>query len=212
MARRGGNSEKGARLRLVNNEAQNLEPDEVLAVRARDERAAFGILYERHVRRIYNYVYYRTGAVADAEDLTARTFFQAMNNLHRYQVQGVPFSAWLFRIAHNLVANWHRDSSRHRAAPIEDLVELPADDEGPPDRAEAKEEREELHEAVRRLQSDRQQLLILKFVEQLSNEEIATIMGRSEGAIKALLHRTVRSLREDLLQTKNRGRAKGEGP
>lgn len=195
----------------MNSESENLEPDEVLAVRARDEREAFGILYERHVRRIYNYVYYRTGSVADAEDLTARTFFQAMNNLHRYQVQGVPFSAWLFRIAHNLVANWHRDSSRHRAASTDDLVELPSDGEGPSDRAEASEERDELHEAVRRLQADRQQLLILKFVEQLSNEEIATIMGRSEGAIKALLHRTVRSLREDLLQTKNRGRAKGEG-
>jgi RNA polymerase sigma-70 factor (ECF subfamily) len=115
----------------------------------------------------------------------------------------------LFRIAHNLVANWHRDSGRHRAAPIDDLVELPAESEGPHDRAEADEERTELHRAVRRLQPDRQQLLILKFVEQLSNEEIATIMGRSEGAIKALLHRTVRSLREDLLQSKTRARGKG---
>ena len=61
----------------------NSEPDEILAVEARDNREAFGVLYERHVRRIYNYVYYRTGNAADAEDLTSRTFFQAMNNLHR---------------------------------------------------------------------------------------------------------------------------------
>lgn len=208
---RGRIPEKGARLRLVYTEPVNTEPDEVLAVRARDDRDAFGVLYERHVRRIYNYVYYRTGSVADAEDLTARTFFQAMNNLHRYQVQGVPFSAWLFRIAHNLVANWHRDTGRHRASPIDDLVDLPTEHEGPLAVAEATEERRELHEAVRRLQSDRQQLLILKFVEQLSNEEIASIMGRSEGAIKALLHRTVKSLRDDLLQAKNRGRGKGDG-
>src|SRR5204862_57516 len=73
---------KGARRRLVNTQPVHTEPDEVLAIRARDDREAFGVLYERHVRKIYNYVYYRTGVVADAEDLTARTFFQAMSNLH----------------------------------------------------------------------------------------------------------------------------------
>jgi RNA polymerase sigma-70 factor (ECF subfamily) len=185
----------------------NTEPDEVLAIRAREDREAFGILYERHVRRIYNYVYYRTGSVADAEDLTARTFFQAMNNLHRYRVQGVPFSAWLFRIAHNLVANWHRDSGRRRAASTDGLVEVAGDD-NPHEVAEASEERAELHAAVRRLAADRQHLLILKFSEQLSNEQIATIMGRSEGAIKALLHRTIKGLRDDLVRAKQRGATK----
>lgn len=182
------------------------DPDEVLALRARDNREAFGVLYERHLRRIYNYMYYRTGSVADAEDLTARTFFQALNNLHRYQVQGVPFSAWLFRIAHNLVANWHRDTSRHRTTSTDGLIEIPSEGVSPDDSAAMAEERRELHAMLRRLPSDRQQLLILKFVEQLSNEEIAIIMGRSEGAIKALLHRTIKGLREETL------RAKREGP
>ena len=195
---------EGARLPV-----ENHEPDEVLAVRARDDREAFGILYQRHVRRIHNYIYYRTGSVADAEDLTARTFFQAMNNLHRYQVQGVPFSAWLFRIAHNLVANWHRDTGRHRASSTDDVVGVPTGASGPDEFAEAGEEKRELHAAVRRLASDRQQLLILKFSEQLSNEEIATIMGRSEGAIKALLHRTIKSLRDELLRAKLQGKPKG---
>jgi RNA polymerase sigma-70 factor (ECF subfamily) len=185
------------------------EPDEVLAVRARDNREAFGILYERHLRRIYNYVYYRTGSAADAEDLTSRTFFQAMNNLHRYQVQAVPFSAWLFRIAHNLVANWHRDTGRHRATSTDAIYALPSDDDGPDDVAEASEERRELHQAVRDLAADRQQLLLLKFSEGLSNDEIAKIMGRSEGAIKALLHRTVVGLRDDLMRVKRDNQAKG---
>ncbi|HLG51362.1 MAG TPA: sigma-70 family RNA polymerase sigma factor [Chloroflexota bacterium] len=191
---------KGARLRVVNG-----EPDEVLAIRARTDREAFGILYERHVRRVYNYMYYRTGSVADAEDLTARTFFQALNNMHRYQVQGVPFSAWLFRIAHNLVANWHRDTGRHHTISTDGIVDLPTDADGPHDTAEMEEERRELHAALRRLPADRQQLLILKYVEQLSTEEIAVIMGRSEGAIKALLHRTIKSLREELSRTKRGG-------
>jgi len=188
---------------------ENSEPDEVLALRARDERELFGVLYGRHVKRIYNYVYYRTGSVADAEDLTARTFFQAMNNLHRYKVQGVPFSAWLFRIAHNLVANWHRDSHRHRSTSTDGLLDVASEDGGPENAAEALEERAELHRAILRLASDRQQLLILKFSEQLSNEQIATIMGRTEGAIKALLHRTVKGLREDMVRRKSEGRTKG---
>src|SRR5579883_726330 len=191
---------KGARLRVVNG-----EPDEVLAIRARHDRDAFGVLYERHLRRIYNYMYYRTGSVADAEDLTARTFFQALSNLHRYQVQGVPFSAWLFRIAHNLVANWHRDTSRHHATSTDGIADVVADGKSPYDSAESAEERRELHEVVRRLAPDRQQLLILKYVEQMSTEEIATVMGRSEGAIKALLHRTIKSLREELSRTKRGG-------
>lgn len=176
----------------------NEEPDEVLAVRARGDREAFGILYERHVRRIYNYVYYRTGSAADAEDLTARTFFQALSNLHRYQVQGVPFSAWLFRIAHNLVANWHRDTGRHHAVSTDGIIEVIADGQTPHESAESAEERYELHGVVRRLPADRQQLLILKYVQQMSTEEIATVMGRSEGAVKALLHRTIKSLRDEL--------------
>lgn len=184
----------------------NGEPDEVLAVRARSDREVFGILYERHVRRIYNYVYYRTGSTADAEDLTARTFFQALNNLHRYQVQGVPFSAWLFRIAHNLVANWHRDTGRHRATSTDGIVEVASDGITPHQSAEAAEEQRELHRTIRRLAPDRQQLLVLKYVEQMSTEEIAQVMGRSEGAVKALLHRTIKSLRDEMSRS-NRGEA-----
>ena len=187
----------------------NSEPDEILAVEARDNREAFGVLYERHVRRIYNYVYYRTGNAADAEDLTSRTFFQAMNNLHRYQVQAVPFSAWLYRIAHNLVANWHRDTGRHRAASTDVLLGIASDDAEPQDTAEIGEERRELHQAIRNLAADRQQLLLLKYSEELSNDEIATIMGRTEGAIKALLHRTVKGLRDDLMQSKQDSSTKG---
>jgi RNA polymerase sigma-70 factor (ECF subfamily) len=195
---------KGARLSVLNS-----EPDEILAVEARDNREAFGVLYERHVRRIYNYVYYRTGSAADAEDLTSRTFFQAMNNLHRYQVQAVPFSAWLYRIAHNLVANWHRDTGRHRAASTDVLLGIASDDAEPQDTAEIGEERRELHQAIRNLAADRQQLLLLKYSEELSNDEIATIMGRTEGAIKALLHRTVKGLRDDLMRSKQDSSTKG---
>jgi RNA polymerase sigma-70 factor (ECF subfamily) len=113
----------------------------------------------------------------------------------------VPFSAWLFRIAHNLVVNWYRDNKRRRtiALDIAEPMLEPAPEE--PNRiAEQNEERTMLMSAVRRLSDDRQRLLVLKFASDLSNAEIGAIMGRSEGAIKALLHRTMESLRRMLCE------------
>ena len=89
------------------------------------DRDAFGLLYERYIDRIFNYVYYRTGNLHDAEDLTARVFQRAMNHIQNYTDRGVPFSAWLYRIAHNLVANWHRDRSREQEIPLDDVPVLP---------------------------------------------------------------------------------------
>lgn len=82
-----------------------------LIERAKVNKEAFGELYAKYVDRIENYVYYRVGNREDAEDLTARIFERAMKHIPRYQDQGVPFSAWLYRIARNLVANWHRDKA-----------------------------------------------------------------------------------------------------
>ncbi|MBI2954818.1 MAG: sigma-70 family RNA polymerase sigma factor, partial [Chloroflexi bacterium] len=136
------------------------------------------------------------------EDLTEKTFFQALANLQRYRIQSVPFTAWLYRIAHNLVANWHRDTSRHPSVQIDGLVELKDPTDDPVVAAESKEEKDELHGVIARLPADRQQLLILKFVEQMANAEIAQVMGRTEGAIKALLHRTLESLKNELVRSK----------
>src|SRR5919199_2740332 len=96
-------------------------PDDELAERAKTESDAFGVLYDRHVKRIYNYVYYRVGRSQEAEDLTERVFMQALENLPRFEFRGAPFSAWLFRIAHNLVANWHRDVGRHPTAELAEV-------------------------------------------------------------------------------------------
>jgi RNA polymerase sigma-70 factor (ECF subfamily) len=175
--------------------------ESLLIQRAKSDKEAFGQLYERYVERIYKYVYYRTGNVADAEDLTARIFERAMNHIGNYQDKGVPFSAWLYRIAHNLVANWHRDRSRRTFLALEDVSQWTMTDHGPEFAAQLMEDREALREAIGRLPADRQELLMLKFVERLSNAEIGEIMGRSEGAIKSLYHRTLLTLREDMVGT-----------
>lgn len=173
--------------------------EETLVERAKEDPAAFGVLYEKHVRKIYSYIYRRTSNHHDAEDLTSRTFHRALANINRYESRGLPFSAWLYRIAHNLVANWLRDRSRHEVISLDRLASTHRRSESAPeDQAEANEEREALLEAIRRLPADRQQLLILKLMEGMSNAEIGQVMGRSVGAIKSLYYRTLIALREDL--------------
>ena len=172
--------------------------DAELVELAKTDQDAFGELYERYVGKIYNYIYYRTSNQHDAEDLTARVFFRAMAHIKNYTDRGVPFQAWLYRIAHNLVANWHRDRSRRKIIPLDEFVASTLRSEAPDRAAEDQEEREVLLAAMRRLPADRQQLLVLKFVEHLSNAEIGAVMDRTEGAIKSLYHRTLIALRDDL--------------
>jgi RNA polymerase sigma-70 factor (ECF subfamily) len=174
--------------------------ERALIERAKREPDAFGELYERYLGKIYSYVYYRTGNEHDAEDLTARVFFRALKRLPSYTDRGLPFSAWLYRIAHNLVANWHRDQSRRKIVPLDEFVVDGLQSEAPEYAAENREEQKLLLDTIRRLPADRQQLLILKFIEHLSNAEIGAMMNRSEGAIKSLYHRTLLSLRDDLEQ------------
>lgn len=172
--------------------------EDILASASQGDRDAFGQLYERYVERIFNYVYYRTGNTHDAEDLTARVFQRAMNHIKNYTDRGVPFSAWLYRIAHNLVANWHRDRSRKQEIPLDDLPILPSKGDHPEKNLVRSQEQDTLLRMIRKLPGERQNLLILKFVENMSNAEIGQIMGRSEGAVKSLYHRTLLVLRDQL--------------
>ena len=172
--------------------------DEIALTQAAEgDREAFGLLYQRYVSRIYNYIYYRTGNIYDAEDLTAKVFFRAMRHIPNYKNRGLPFSAWLYRIAHNLVANWHRDSSRRKEIPLEDTI-IEKNPIGYPEQELVQlEDRNNLLHLLRGLPPERQQLIILKFVEQFSNAEIGKIMGKTEGAVKSLYHRTLLSLRDE---------------
>jgi RNA polymerase sigma-70 factor (ECF subfamily) len=174
-----------------------------LVEQAKQDREAFGKLYELHIDRIYNYVYYRVGNSHDAEDLTARVFFRAIQHIHNYQDQGVPFSAWLYRIARNMLANWYRDNSKRQMISLDSIGQQHFVD-SPEFETELQEDRVALLAAILRLPADRQELLILKYVEHLPNAEIGLIMERSEGAIKSLYHRTMLSLRDDLLETARR--------
>lgn len=180
----------------VSPEAQATEAD--LVNRARQDPTAFGALYERYVDRIYAYIYHRVNNVHEAEDLTARTFYRALDNLDRYEDRGAPFAAWLFRIAHNLVANWYRDRSRWRFLALDNLWGHSSEGDSPEQVAEQSETQAALWSAINRLPEERRKLLQFKFGEQMSNLEIGELLNKSESAIKSLYFRTLAALRQDL--------------
>src|SRR6476620_9373010 len=154
-------------MKLFRRKQQDLStlPDTELVILAKDSQEAFGVLYERYIEKIYKYIYYRTGNHQDAEDLTAAVFHRALGHIESYTERGVPFQAWLYRIAHNLVANWHRDRGRRKVVPLDEFIAAGLHSESPADTTESKEEREKLVEAIQRLPEERQQLLLLKFVD-----------------------------------------------
>lgn len=179
-------------------EPEALTEENAITRASQGDSDAFSLLYELNVNRIYNYVFYRVGSEVDAEDITSRVFFRAFGHISNYVDKGVPFSAWLYRIAHNLIANWHRDNFRRHEVSLDEHIDLPQRIEQPETTLEQTQEIELLLKGIRNLPDDRQQLLVLKFTEHLSNAEIAVIMKKSEGAVKSLYHRSLASLKEEM--------------
>ena len=165
---------------------------------AKVEPSAFAILYERYIDRVYAYIYHRVGNAQDTEDLTARTFYRALDKLHTYEDRGLPFSAWLFRIAHNLVANWHRDHGRRRFLSLDKLWSHSKEGDTPEEQVEREESHAALWDAIDRLPEDRRNLLLYKFGSRLSNIEIGELLQKSESSIKSLYFRTLATVRKEL--------------
>jgi RNA polymerase sigma-70 factor, ECF subfamily len=166
---------------------------------------AFGELYDRYVDIVYRYIYYRVSNVTLAEDLTSETFIRALRRISSYTWQGRDFGAWLVTIARNLIAD-HFKSGRYRLElATSDLVEAGADksEEGPENEVLTAITNAALLEAVKTLGAEQQECISLRFLQGMSVAETAAIMGKNEGAIKALQYRAVKSLSrllpEDLL-------------
>lgn len=173
----------------------------LVAAAKRDPRE-FGPLYELYVDRIYRFAYRRVGTHHEAEDITAQTFQQALQALPAYEWRGLPFGAWLFRIAGNIINRRGRTSGREVA--VEDVTVFSGYeemDDDPADLAWRSEEAGELADKIKRLPPDQQRVLVLKFSHGMKNREIGDLMGRSEGAIKQLVHRALVSLRASIERT-----------
>jgi RNA polymerase sigma-70 factor (ECF subfamily) len=171
-----------------------LDPDLVDVRAAQANRAAFAVLYRRYLDRVYGYAFYQLGDHHDAEDATERIFLAALRALPGFRDQGSTFRAWLFRIAHNTVVNAHRSRSRRRTDPIPDWFERPAPDADPARLVAQADELREVRRAIERMPDDRRQVILLRFVDELSTAEIAEVLDRSPGAVRVLLHRSLRDL------------------
>jgi RNA polymerase sigma-70 factor (ECF subfamily) len=158
----------------------------------RMEGAAISTLYRRHVQAIYRYIYYRVSDELAAEDLTAEVFLRAVEGLPNYEPRGAPFEAWLYRIAQARVADYFRKGQRERTVEIRE--DWPSDESPLSIGVERSFRREELRQAINQLTPDQQQVIILKFVEGLSNAEVAQILNKTEGAVKSLQHRALNAL------------------
>lgn len=160
---------------------------------AQADRAAFGALYRRYLDRVYGYAFYLLGDHHDAEDATERTFLAALDAIGRFRDEGATFRSWLFRIAHNQVANALRSRSRRRTAPLDGIAD-PIADADPARDADAADDAHRVRAALAELSEDRRQVVVLRFVDGLSAREIGAVLGRSEGAVRVLQHRALRDL------------------
>ena len=161
------------------------------------DRAALEELYLIHFDRIYSYLHMTVGNRHDAEDLTTQTFLKMLESIGRFRWQAAPFSAWLFRIAHNLSMDHFR--SRRRWQPEEEVPE-PHGSEEPSAELEAMQSigRQSMLELIDTLSPEQQQVLTLKFVFNFPNADVAKILDKTEGAIKSLQHRALASLQKQL--------------
>jgi RNA polymerase sigma-70 factor (ECF subfamily) len=170
------------------------DPDLVAIRAAQLDPAAFDVLYRRYLDRVYAYAFYQLGDHHDAEDATERTFLAALAALTSFSDLGSSFRAWLFRIAHNTVANARRSRFRRRSQPLPDGFERPAPDSDPAGLIARADELREVLGALSELPDERRQVVILRFVDGLSAAEIGEVLDRSPGAVRVLLHRALRDL------------------
>ena len=171
-----------------------VDPDLADVRAAQRDRAAFATLYRRYLDRVYGYCFYLLGDHHDAEDATERTFVAALASLDRFRDEGASFRSWLFRIAHNQLANALRARGRQRASPLDAVGEPVAAGADPARMAGVADDARRLRAAVAALSEDRRQVIVLRFLDGLSAREIGEVLGRSEGAVRVLQHRALREL------------------
>ncbi len=172
--------------------------DELLAEAVDFSEAALSELYDRYELKIFSYIYRRTNDQTLAEDLTAQVFLKMLEAIRNERAWHSSFSGWLYRIAHNLVIDHYRRRDRQQQVALDDAPILPDFTENPVETAELRIDAEMLRAAIRRLTEDQAQVVSLRFLEGYSFGEIAEMMDKTEGAVKALQHRAFATLRQYL--------------
>jgi len=173
------------------------------------DEGAFGTLYDTHMSAIYRFVFVKVGNKADAEDITHQVFLRAWQNMPRYREQGFPFSSWLYRIARNAVVDFYRTSKHHT-----DIDTIPEDlhSETPSfgDSIDTSIQVDAVRAALARLDPDQESVLVMKFINDFSNKEIAQSLGKSEGAIRVIQHRALKQLQAHFASSEENVYGEGE--
>jgi len=194
----------------------HLDRDRRLVEAAQADPARFEALYRKYVAQVYSYAFYELRDHHEAEDATERTFLAALTGLARFEERARPadgegastFRVWLFRIVRNVVAERRRRRGRHPEAPLEAAATVAAPHDVEADAA-TRADAAAAWRAVARLQGDRRRAIILRFVDEMSTAEIAGILDRSEGAVRVLIHRALRSVARDLDDPRRPGGGSG---
>lgn len=153
-------------------------------------------LYEQNQPSVYTYIYYRVGERMTAEDLTAEVFVRLVGKIHKFKPGKRPILAWLYTIAGNLVTDYYRRNGSSTIVPLSETVH--SNGHSPAHVVEKSQEQQRLVAAMAQLTEEQRQVVLLKFVERRSNLETAAILGKTEGAVKALQHRALAALRRVL--------------
>ena len=190
----------------------NLDVDRSAVERARRDPRAFDALYRKYVAQVYSFALYELRNPHAAEDLTAQVFLRALAGLPRFREQhegpDSSFRVWLFQIARNALSNERRRVRRHPAAPIELATEYPATDDVQAT-AGNRVDFERVWSVIEQLPADRRRALVLRFVNEMSTREIGAVLGKSEGATRVLIHRSLRAVAQQMSRSEKSGLRNG---
>lgn len=174
-----------------------MKEEELIRKAQKGESNAFGTLYDEHFVRIYRFILLKVSRKQDAEDLSHQVFLSAWKNIPNYTHKGLPFSSWLYKIAQNAVIDFYR--TRKVQYDINEIGEEKLGmTPGPESGLEISLEMERIRRALRLLKEDEQNVLIMKFVDELGNKEISEALGKTEGAVRVIQHRALKTLRKIL--------------
>lgn len=162
------------------------------------DKEALGKIYDRFVNRVYRFVLLRVKNRLEAEDLTETIFIKVLKHLDNYKKQkGLPFAAWLFRISRNTVIDYYRQKDRRSHQSLDAIVEPSVPDKALSNLGK-KERRQTVQQAIRKLPHKYQEVIILRFIEEMSYKEISKIVNKSDGAIRVMVHRAIKQLKKEL--------------